>query len=272
MNTLNLKKLTRRFILSLVCLSMGLSNGVINKAAAQSDSRTVPEIEWDTALKKFQFDADKFIGQRLTVECPPASVNESLDGVYGTDSYPSNNSICIAALHAGLIKKNGGEVTIQLNPGESEYKGSSRNGVETADLPGTPRSMTFVGGPKSKETNEIHLAHIPRIKWDKKFTTSGFAYRRLVGQRFTFRCPAARSDTLPRLVYGTDSYDFSSVVCRAAVHAGKITAEKGGIVTVQIDPGVKKLVGSIRNGVETKGKGASGSGRSISFVNSPVKE
>ena len=271
MNTLNLHNVLTTFVLSLLGLVIGLSNVVINQAAAQNDSRTVPEIEWDTALKKFQFDMDKFIGQRLTVKCPPASVNQSFDGVYGTDLYPSDNSICVAALHAGKITKDGGTVTVQLNPGKSEYKGGNRNGVETADLPGTPRSMTFVDGAGPKEARKIHLTHIPRIKWDTKFTSTGFARRNLVGQRFTFRCPAAPSDMRSRIVYGTDSYDFPSMICRAAVHAGKITTD-GGIVTVQIDPGVKKLVGSIRNGIETKGKGASASGRSISFVDNPVKE
>ena len=265
------KRLVRNFILGLLSLLISVSNVAINEAAAQGNSRSIPEIEWDTTLKKFQFDVDKFIGQRLTVKCPPASVNESFGGVYGTDVYPSNNAICIAALHAGKITKDGGTVTVQLNPGEKEYKGSTRNGVETTDLPGTPRSMTFVDGPGSEAVKKIHLAHIPRIKWDTKFTATGFANRNLVGQRFTFRCPAAPSDMRPRIIYGTDSYDFPSMVCRAAVHAGKITTD-GGIVTVQMDPGVKKLVGSIRNGIETKDKGASSSGRSISFVDNPVIE
>ena len=265
------QRFIRNFILGLIGLLMGFSNVVINQAVAKNDSPSIPEIEWDTAIKKFQNDADKFIGQRLTIKCPPASVNESFDGVYGTDIYPSNNAICVAALHSGNITKDGGTVTVQLNPGEKEYKGSTRNGVETADLPGTPRSMVFVKGAGSKEARKVHLKYIPRIKWDTKFTATGFAKRDLVGQRFTFRCPEAPSDMRQRMVFGTDSYDFSSMVCRAAVHAGKITTD-GGIVTVQIDPGVKKLIGSIRNGIETKDKGASTSGRSISFVDSPVKD
>jgi len=159
-------------------------------------------------------------------------------------------------------------VTIQLNPGKPEYQGSKRNGVETAALPGTSRSMTFVDGSSSEEIDKIHLKYIPRIDWETKFTRSGFAYRHLVGQRITFRCPPAPSNLRSRIVYGTDNYEFSSMICRAALHAGKITKD-GGIVTVEIGPGVPKLVGSIRNGIETKSKG--GSDRSISFVDNPVK-
>ncbi|HIC81268.1 MAG TPA: hypothetical protein EYP07_09930, partial [Kiloniellaceae bacterium] len=72
-----------------------------------------------------------------------------------------------------------------------------------------------------------------------------------------------------RRVVGTDSYAFNSIVCLAAVHAGKITTAEGGMVNVQIDPGMKKLVGSIRNGVETKN--GSGGHTTISFVDSPLR-
>jgi len=263
------RQFSRALALGCLGLFLGLSNISASRAAEPSDSKLIPEIKWDTTLNKFQFDAEKFVGQRLTVKCPPAPLKQSFDGVYGTDSYPSDNSICVAALHAGVITKKGGIVTVQLNPGKTAYKGSKRNGVETADLPGTRRSMTFIGRSSSPETDEIHLAHLPRIDWDTKFTRTGFAYRHLIGQRFTFRCPPAPSNMRPRLVYGTDSYDFSSIICRAALHAGRLTTE-GGIVTVEIGPGVPKLVGSIRNGVETKSKG--GGDRSVTFVDNPVKE
>ncbi|VEP17832.1 conserved exported hypothetical protein [Hyella patelloides LEGE 07179] len=263
------KKFRQTLTLGLLSLFVGFSSVASNQATAQSDSPSIPEIEWDTALKFFQFDNDKFIGQRLTAKCPPAVVNQSYAGVYGTDSYPSNNSICIAALHAGKINTEGGVVTVQLNPGESDYTGSTRNDVTTANLPATPRSMAFIDGSSSAKNQEIHLSYIPRLDWDTKFTATGFAYRDLIGQRFTFNCPAAPNDFRQRLIYGTDSYAFHSIVCQAAVHAGKITTD-GGLVTVQIDPGVDNLVGSIRNGIETDDR--QGSDRSISFVDNPVNK
>lgn len=250
-------------------VGLAMSGVAIGKASAQSDSKSIPEIKWDTTLNKFQFDSEKFVGQRLTAKCPPASVKQKFTGVYGTDVYPSNNSICIAAVHAGKVGKDGGLVTVQLNPGESGYTGSSRNGVTTATLPGTPRSFVFVDGANSKMADKVHLAHVPRISWDTKFTATGLAHRKLVGQRFTFNCPAAPGNMRARRVVGTDSYAFHSMVCRAAVHAGKISLS-GGIVTVQMDPGKPKLVGSIRNGIETKDGG--GGHRTISFVDSSVQK
>jgi len=249
---------------------VGLSTGglTINMAAAQSDSASVPEVEWDTTLNFFQFDADKFVGQRFTAKCPPSTVNEAFSGVFGTDVYPSKSSICVAAVHAGQIDKAGGVVTVQLNPGEDGYTGSVRNGVETADLPGTPRSIVFVGPSLADAHAQIHRSYIPAIDWDTKFTRTGFAHKQLVGQRFTFNCPAAPSDLRSRRVIGTDSYAFSSMICRAAVHSGRITTD-GGIVSLQMEPGDTKLVGSIRNGIETK-DGPSGI-RTISFVASSVQ-
>ena len=85
------------FTLSFAGLLLGLGSAVAYSAETGNDSRVLPEIKWDTTLNKFQFDADKFIGQRLTVKCPPAAVDQSFSGVYGTDFYPSDTSICIAA-------------------------------------------------------------------------------------------------------------------------------------------------------------------------------
>ncbi len=253
---------------SFLCLYWCANGFAEEPAFAQSESRSIPEIKWDTTLRLFQFDADKFIGQRLTVQCAPAPAGQVYDGLFGTDYYPSDSSICLAALHAGKITGKGGTVCIQLNPGKTMYSGSNRHGVLSDDFPGTPRSIIFVDDPVSDEATKIQLAHIPRITWDTKFTATGFAHRHLLGQRFTFRCPPAPDDVTPRIVYGTDHYDFASRICLAALHAGKIT-KQGGICTVQIDPGVPRLVGSIRNGVETKSKG--GGDRSISFVEYQAK-
>ena len=255
--------------LASVILLFCSSTSVSSEPDASDTSRSIPEINWDTTLRKFQFDVDKFVGQRLTVKCTPAPVGQEFEAIYGTDIYPSETPLCLAALHAGKITKDGGVVTIQLNPGISEYRGSVRHGVSSENLPGTSRSFVFIDKANSGKTNEVHLAHIPRVAWDTKFTSTGFAHRHLVGQRFTFRCPPAPQNLRPRLVYGTDDYDFASRICFAALHAGRIT-KQGGVFTVQMNAGVPRLVGSIRNGFETRSKG--GGDRSLSFVDNPVSE
>lgn len=246
----------------------GLSLSVAGAGAAVADDGPVlPELEWNTTLKKYQFDNDKFIGQRFSAVCPPRSIRDKDDALYGTDVYPSNNPICVAALHAGKITTDGGQVTVQLNPGEESYTGSSRNGIDSASLPGTPRALVFVDATDTTGVDAAQEPYIPRVKWDTKFTRTGFAYKQLLGQRFTFNCPAAPKGKKMRQISGTDSYAFNSTICVAALHAGKIT-EDGGLVHLQLDDGKDRLVGSIRNGVESKD--GSGGHRTVSFVDSPL--
>ncbi len=247
--------------LATVLLALPLA-GLATHTAAASPA-PVPEVDWETSINHFQFDSEKFIGQRLSVACPGLTARDTMPDIYGTDVYPSKTPICTAARHAGRIDAAGGTVTVQLNPGASEYLGSTRNDVASADLPATDRSIVFVDGPGSDGTDATRLSWLPRLKWDTKFTATGLANRKLVGQQFTFNCPRAPEDMRPRRLVGTDSYAFHSMVCRAAVHAGSITTE-GGLVTVRMDPGKRKLVGSIRNGVESSD--GSGGHTTLSFV------
>ena len=231
-------------------------------ASAFAADRVIPEIEWNTKLNHFQVDNDKYIGQRLSLKCPPRSVRDTDEAIQGTDVYPSDNPICVAATHAGAVTADGGVVTVQLNPALDGFKGSERNGIVSSDLPGKPRSMVFIKEPDA-DADAIQTKYLQRLDWDAKFTRTGLANKELVGQRFAFNCPAAPGDMIDRRVVGTDSYAFDSMICRAAVHAGKITKD-GGVVLVQMDPGMKDLIGSIRNGIETKN--GSSVVRTISFV------
>src|SRR5205085_9036067 len=55
---------------------------------------------------------------------------EHLGGmVYGTDVFTESSSPCAAALHAGVIKKSGGTVTVKRGKGCDAYVASSKNGV-----------------------------------------------------------------------------------------------------------------------------------------------
>lgn len=246
--------------LTLVALGLSLSGLAFTPATTEVDGRSIPEIGWETTLKKFQFDNDKFIGQRFTAMCPPASKKESAVDIDKTASYSSTHSICLAGLQAGAIDKEGGMMTVQLNPGGAIHAGS--------DGKASARSMSVVGASDRDATDQIYRDHIQHIKWDTKFTSTGLAYKHLIGQQFTFHCPAASKDLRSRRVVGTDSYAFKSMICRAAVHAGTMTMD-GGLVTVQMNPGTTKLVGSVRNGIETN-DGPSGLS-AISFVENPVK-
>ncbi len=243
--------------LTLIALSLSLGSLAFTPVMTEIDGRSVPEIEWKTTLNKFQFDKDKFFGQRFTAMCPSSSQKASAKKIA---THPSTHSICQAGLEAGAIDKKGGLVTVQLNPNGGLHAGSA--GATHAS------SISVVGHADAKAADQIYRDHIQRIKWDTKFTKTNFARKQFIGQRVSFECPKAPSNMLARRIVGTEAYAFSSVICQAAVHAGAITTD-GGIVTVQMNPENRKLTGSVRNGIESK-KGASGQS-ALSFVENPVK-
>jgi hypothetical protein len=191
-----------------------------------------------TSLHYFQVDKEKYIGQRFEFNCPARTVRDEDAQIYGTDAYPANSPICIAALHAGAVTVDGGPVTVQLNPGLNGYQGSISNNVESRDFDGTPLSIMFLTERTRDTVDELQREWAPRLQWDDKFSQTGLANIRLTGQRFVFRCPGAPQNLTGRRVYGTDSYPLNSYVCLSAVHAGQIT-HAGGPVLVQMDPALE---------------------------------
>jgi len=71
------------------------------------------------------------LGTRHVVACPAGCA--STGGLWGTDLYTADSGICRAAIHAGLIGPNGGTVAVILEPGRPAYRGSTRNGIQSAD-------------------------------------------------------------------------------------------------------------------------------------------
>jgi hypothetical protein len=51
------------------------------------------------------------------------------------------------------------------------------------------------------------------------------------------------------MIWGNDVYTTVSSVCTAAVHAGVITLESGGEVTIEMKPGRSVYGSTTRNGI-----------------------
>ena len=80
---------------------------------------------WNTPASMLSFEP----GKSYKFKCPSGGKESS---VWGTDIYTLDSSICNAAVHARkLTLESGGPVTIELRPGESSYKGTTRNGIRT---------------------------------------------------------------------------------------------------------------------------------------------
>ena len=72
------------------------------------------------------------------------------------------------------------------------------------------------------------------------------------GTRLSFVCGANPSQTGTSSVWGTDVYSYDSSICKAGVHAGKITYAAGGAVRIEIRGDAASFTGSLRNGVTTE--------------------
>ncbi|XP_040586778.1 vitrin [Mesocricetus auratus] len=108
-----------------------LVTGILsNKEVAKKIKRpkfAVPQINCD-------IKAGKIINPEFMVKCP-AGCQDPRYHVYGTGVYASYSSVCGAAVHSGVLDNSGGKILVRKVAGQSGYKGSYANGVQSLSLP-----------------------------------------------------------------------------------------------------------------------------------------
>jgi hypothetical protein len=89
-----------------------------------------------------------------------------------------------------------------------------------------------------------------QLAWADLASFRGVTSRNL-GKTFDFTCPPLGESISPRTVYGGAGgvYAYSSGLCGAAVHAGKITKESGGTFTVLVGKPFDFVKGTTENGI-----------------------
>ena len=81
-------------------------------------------------------------GLEFEYDCPAGG---EPDTIWGTDTYTDDSSVCTAGVHVGVITLDeGGTVTIEIRPGEDQYVGSERNGVESSAYPAWGGSFVVI--------------------------------------------------------------------------------------------------------------------------------
>ncbi|MEO1292557.1 MAG: LCCL domain-containing protein [Pseudomonadota bacterium] len=88
---------------------------------------------------------DHLRGQSVTLSCYCPS-GAFAGRVWGDGVYTDDSSVCRAALHAGRLGSDGGEVTLEVLGGQASYQGATRNGVETNAYGAWGGSYRFVDG------------------------------------------------------------------------------------------------------------------------------
>jgi hypothetical protein len=72
----------------------------------------------------------------IAFQCPPLAEGESYGEVWGTDVYTDDSSVCVAAVHAGIITMpQGGRIVVEMAAGRESYVGTVRNGVVSQAYP-----------------------------------------------------------------------------------------------------------------------------------------
>jgi hypothetical protein len=216
------------------------------------------ERKWDYRGVGDEFATQK--GKYIGFTCPSDDHPEiEWRGTYGIDTYTSDSAVCQAAVHAGVISRAGGKVTVELTDGLPSYLGSKRNGVLSAEYGKWGLSFRFrmetyeydAGGrpppvnPPPSSAPKISALDRGTVGW----SDTPQPHFGKIGTRIRYTCPAGGTPS-PR-IWGTDVYTLDSSTCLAAVHAGLIGYAKGGVVVVEIRGAQDSFVGSIRNGVNS---------------------
>lgn len=165
------------------------------------------------------------VGMTLTFVCPATDGAKAT--IYGTDIYTDDSMICAAAIHAGVLKaRRAGVVSIVMDKGAKEFRGSERNGVASRSYGAWGYSYSFVREPASG-TIAWRTIWDPWNQIPRDFT-----------EPVLVTCPEGGETKSP--VWGTDIYQKDSSICVAAVHAGVISPSSGGVVAVSLVPGPQK--------------------------------
>ena len=198
-------------------------------------------------------------GDRIAYECPPITTLPD-NAVWGTGVYTDDSSVCVAAVHAGVIGPSaGGTVTIEIALGQDSYGGAAQNGVTTRDYGAWPGSYTIVGAGGTPpisgggDTGGAGSGGDPLPPAAATVDPLGQSCEGAVGASCVIACPGGM--TLGSRLWGTGIYTDDSNVCYAAVHAGLISAAGGGWVTIVIAPGQDSYTASTQNGIASGGWG-----------------
>ncbi|HEY2900056.1 MAG TPA: LCCL domain-containing protein [Polyangia bacterium] len=186
-------------------------------------------------------------GAVFQVGCPPGC--ESTGGLWGTDVYTADSSICRAGIHAGAISPGGGVVTVRIEPGRPAYRGTARNGLASNDYGSYPRSYAVLNG--SGPPADAPPPGAPQAI-EAGCSFSSMQIQDAPGAARLVSCPPGCSTQGG--LWGSDVYTGDSGICRAAIHSGFLS-DAGGMVVVVLDVGRPAYRGSARNGITSSDYG-----------------
>lgn len=131
----------------------GTANGVTSSAyASWEGSFTFPDappgsVDFAASAESWSVNVSARRGQNGTEVTVNCSADGTAGSVWGSGPYTDDSSVCTAGVHSGAITlADGGAVTVEIQPGQESYEGSTANGVTSSDYGGYGGSFVVVTG------------------------------------------------------------------------------------------------------------------------------
>ncbi|MEZ4390469.1 MAG: LCCL domain-containing protein [Polyangiales bacterium] len=119
---------------ALLCAAQACVVETTLDGAAMPYGNTLPASSVTASGVTWSSNASEYQGRNGVIvryDCPP---NGAAGSIWGTDLYTDDTSVCTAGVHVGRIDlRGGGPVIIEILAGQSQYVGSRRYGVLSAD-------------------------------------------------------------------------------------------------------------------------------------------
>jgi outer membrane protein OmpA-like peptidoglycan-associated protein len=178
----------------------------------------------------------------LTCGCAAAAVKDGT--VRGANPYYYQSSLCRAALHAGAVGAEGGQITVRPSK-QAFFPAVTRNGVE-GDSWGAGMGFEVAVADGATATGSGATSE-PLA--DMTLDVCPSNYGSFPEDAPSLSCACAAEATKDGTVRGANPYYYQSSLCRAAVHAGAIGPDGGQIV---VGPSKQPFFPAVtRNGVES---------------------
>ncbi|MBU1219475.1 hypothetical protein KKF34_01665 [Myxococcota bacterium] len=146
-------------------------------------------------------------------------------------------------------KKHSSDV-VKFEKKKKKHKRIKENKPEKKEKIAKTEDKKPVEGPIIKGALETNCDKAAKLFVDTQEKVSGNG--KIEGTKFLVKCPAGCTKGT---VWGTDFYTGDSGVCPAMIHAGIITADKGGYALVTFAKGLPAYRGSKRNGIKSEAYG-----------------
>lgn len=182
------------------------------------------------------------------VKCPKECYKKQ-GPIFGTFVYTIDSSICISAIHAGIIKGiTESNIQILTTPSLTFYQGSKQYNFLSASI------------DKAELSYQVSEA-TPVVSVNCKTTASESSFSGTIGMTFIVECPSDCSKISSNVFGGKPEskskqlalYSGNSSICQSAIHAG-VMNDRGGEVQFSIQEGAKLYYGSRAYGVESKSR------------------